>query len=58
MALVKHPHWYKFLRYSEIGEDNVPTTPFRELIKKMPGSSKSYNTVMTLDPNIIPGFHP
>ncbi len=41
MALVKHPHWYQFLRYSEAGDDGTITTPFRELIKKMPG-----NTIM------------
>ena len=41
MALVKHPHWYQFLRYTEMGEDGIPTTPFREMIKKMPGHIKA-----------------
>lgn len=43
MALVKHPHWYQFLRYSEPGENGAPTTPFRELIRKMPGKH-TYNS--------------
>ena len=39
MALIKHPNWYKFLRNTFRDDNNQHTTPFRELIKKMPGNS-------------------
>ena len=37
MALIQHRHWYKFLRHTFHGDQGELTTPFRELIKKMPG---------------------
>ena len=48
MALVKHPHWYTFLRYSEPGKNGTPTTPFREMIKKMPGKAVKFEQIAKL----------
>ena len=41
MALIKHPNWYKFLRNTFKCDNNQHSTPFRELIKKMPGKASA-----------------